>query len=118
MATWATSLPQKPEIDGYVVTYEPATREFRPDLGPPLRRSAASTSYKVWDGIYWFTEAQLSAFWTFYNTTINKGVDQFNITDPNTDSTVTVEFADATVPEARMIGHNLYEIRLRFRVRA
>lgn len=118
MAGWPGTLPEKPQIGGFTTTYESSVREFQPDIGPPIRRRAASDSFKIWSGTYRFSEAQLATFWTFYNVTISNGLDQFTMTDPNTDTAVTVEFVDAAPPEARAISYNLYEMTLRLRVRA
>lgn len=76
MATWPSTLPQSPLIDGYKETPRPNSIEAdlegwkvtRPQFG--ANPTQASVSLMM-------TAAQLATFKTFYNTTINYGNDQF-----------------------------------------
>lgn len=122
MATWPASLPQKPRPETLAVSYAVPKREFQTDIpGPAIRRKVGSTAFKTWSGTYVMNTTQLAAFWTFYLTTVNFGVDTFTMTDPDTGASVTAEFVGGA-PEAQMISANsdggLYNVPLSFMVRS
>ncbi len=113
---WPGHLPKCALYDTRRSTYEGAVREFVPDTGDPIRRKNQSDTRKMFSGTFRMTREQMNDFWTFYNTTINRGVDAFTMWDPDTETTVTVKFADRSPPVFSQITRGRHDVDLAFRV--
>jgi len=113
---WPESLPRFSLPDSRETTYEQAIREFQADIGDPIRRVVQSNSVRILSGTYRFTTEQLNTFWTFYNTTLNYGIDAFTVWDSEAQTNVTVKFASASPPSARTIMRGWHDVSLVFRV--
>lgn len=116
MVEWPASLPKCPVPTSEEESYERAIREFIPDTGDPIRRKSQSDSRKLFSGTYRMTRSQVMDFWTFYNTTINRGVDSFSMWDPESESYVTVKFASSEPPRSQRISRTYRVLQLAFRV--
>ncbi len=113
---WPGGLPKCSLYDTRQSSYEQAIREFVPDTGDPIRRKNQTTPRKVFSGTFRMTTAQMNEFWTFYNTTVNRGVDSFLMQDPDTATEVTVRFAEAQPPVFVQIMRGYHDVALAFRV--
>lgn len=82
IASWPTTLPQCPILNGFSETKQTNLRSFTPDVGPPKvsrRSTAASWLTSV---AYRMTRAQLTAFNFFYEATLEDGSLPFNWKHP------------------------------------
>ena len=117
VVSWPDSLPKCSFPESRNETYEQAIREFKPDSGPPIRGPKQTDDYKNFGGRYVFSRDQVADFWTFYLTTINRGIDRFTMYDPVARTTHTVEFVNAAPPVFQgMQTPNKLTVELYFRV--
>lgn len=70
---WPVSLPQAFEISGYSEGVADRLLEVQPDMGPPISRQRSTAAPRPANGTMVVDEAQLSAFKTFFNTTLLGG---------------------------------------------
>lgn len=115
-AMWAPDLPKCALPDTRWSTYERAVREFKPDLGPPLRRTVQSTSSKVFGGTFRMTTAQMASFWSMFRNQLRNGLSTFTMRDPDAGEDVTVEFLSAEPPMFKTIMRGYHDVDLSFRV--
>jgi len=112
MATWPASLPQTLLLEGLSRTRQPGRIRSQTDTGPAKQRARFTATAKSFDGVQVnMTGAQLTTFYTFYETTLGQGAVGFTWIDPITDASATLRFKgepsetmlvpDAT-PDARL----------------
>jgi hypothetical protein len=78
MATWPVSLPTN--------FLKNSLKEGPPDniiwqemdYGPPKTRKRGSAAIETFSGSMYMTTAQVATFYTFFNTTLNSGADEFD----------------------------------------
>lgn len=115
---WPASLPQFSLYYTRKMSYESAVSEFQPAVGPPIRRKRQTSSRMIFGGVYRFTSIQLDEFWDFYNTTIDRGVDEFTMWNPHKGEYSTVKFLSSEPPSASSALRDLHDMELVFRVSA
>lgn len=79
MTAFPSTLPQ-PSISGYSVAPNQAFIRTEMDSGPARQRQRFSSTPHLVTLNWTFTEAQMSTFKTFFDSTINYGTDWFTIT--------------------------------------
>ena len=85
MATpWPATLPQEPLMDGNGYSTMSNAVEFKPDMGPPLRRQRTTLVMRLVPWNFMLTEAQKNTFLTYFHTTLKDGTDRGTATDPFT----------------------------------
>lgn len=91
MATWPATLPQSLL---YTLKRSRQSGKVRSDMdtGPAKQRPRFTATTKDYDGSMILTGAQLTTFYTFYETTLGQGAASFTWIDPITDASATLRF--------------------------
>lgn len=101
MSTWPSTLPQRPQVDGYGRTPVDNTIETETDAGGiPKKRRRFSAAVDIITVSYHMTRAQKATFDTFWRTTTYMGVLSFSWPDPDTDTVKTVQFVKDSVKDS------------------
>lgn len=88
MAAWPGGLPQFVNISPRRTRQNQILRS-KNDAGPPKQRRKFTANLTTFDVTMTFTGAQMDIFDTFFDGTINGGVDEFSWVDPFDNSAVT-----------------------------
>lgn len=83
MATWPGTLPS-PTSDGYQEVMADNTIRSRMDTGLDKVRKRSTAAPILFQLSYNMTSSQVTTLETFFNTTINDGVDSFTMSNPRT----------------------------------
>jgi hypothetical protein len=94
MAAWPGTIPTRHLLDGLV--YAPSDQAIRtkPDTGPTYVRRRYSTGVAEYQIPVLFSGTELTAFETFYVTTLSGGTDSFTMTDAALGGTATFVFLE------------------------
>lgn len=98
MATWPTTLPQKPLQQGYKYTYPDNVLRTNMSVGPAKQRVRARVNTRNISVSMYLTEAELSDFDTFYETTTSYGSIAFDWIDPISEDTKSFRFIGGSPP--------------------
>lgn len=93
MPSWPVGLPND-LFTSLQVKAQDAVLRTSMDAGPPTTRNRFTAVYKNLTGQMNLTGAQVSTLETFYATTLSNGALSFNWTDPRSDASVTMKFAE------------------------
>lgn len=98
MITWPTTVPQTPSKDSYSLgSPQNAIWESEMSVGPPKKRPLTTSARKPLSMVIpVLTKEETQDFLTFYEETIAYGTLPFTMTDPVTNSNMTVEFRGTT----------------------
>ncbi|MBF0358856.1 MAG: hypothetical protein HQL70_09630 [Magnetococcales bacterium] len=112
---WPGSLPQSLEISGFSEALPDVVRRTPMEKGPPqLSRKFTANSYPV-NGQLTLTQAQLSTFKTFFNTTLLGGSLRFSWVD-QVDGVTPLEYTFVETPEYTSIGGGLFTLPIKLAV--
>lgn len=92
MTDWPGSLPTTLIMDGLQHSAQPKIIANEPDTGPTLKRRRFTAASEYFTGYMWMTYTQYGTAKTFFDTTLNGGLDAFNFTHPISGATVSVRF--------------------------
>lgn len=106
---WPAALEQLVDSQSFSYKYGKTTIETDVDIGPKKKRRRFTRPINTATVSFRATKAQLAIFKTFYNTTINGGVTQFQFTDPLDD---TLKFWRTSEPEIRPLGGSEFTISM------
>ena len=110
MASWPSSLPDNLNVEGYTEARVDGTIRTQMDAGPEfVRRRFSATPTRV-SGSLVLTDTQVATLDTFYQTTLNGGVDAFDWTHPRTGASVEMRFTSP--PSYRAFSHDLWQADL------
>lgn len=84
MATWPSSLPQKPLAEGFAESSAPNVIRTENDAGPTNARRRYTVPVKRYQMRLLLTTAQVATFETFHESTLASGVLPFDWLDPRT----------------------------------
>lgn len=110
MATWPVTLPQYMNADDYAEARVDGTVRTRMDAGPEFVRRRFSTTPVNFSGSLVLTSTQVATLETFYETTLNGGVDDVDWTHPRTGAAVTMRFL--APPSYRAFTHDLWQAQI------
>lgn len=110
MAAFPPTLPQLILSDGYAEEYESALIRTSVDVGPPKVRARYTTEIFRFSGTLILTTDQVSTMETFYQTTLNGGVDYFTWTHPRTKTTVDMRLINR--PSIELLGNGYWRCGL------
>lgn len=109
---WPGTLPQKLQLSGASLGYGDALVEYAPDLGPPLTRRGTTAVVRPLSGSVILSDAQVTAWETFFFTTIMNGSLPFTFPDPRTGSSFLVKFIKGTPSALVPLGGDNYRLAL------
>ena len=98
---------------------QPGRLEFAPDIGPSISRRRTTLAIKEYEIRFkrW-TSAELATFETWYETTAGGGVEEFTLTDPETQALAVWRFAsgqtyrvEILTPEFRRVSIRVLRLR-------
>lgn len=92
MATWPASLPQNLNVGGFQYSQQDQAIRTEMDAGPAFVRRRFTAAATQFSGVVYVDSTQHATFWTFYNSTINGGVDEFTWTHPIDGTSASVRF--------------------------
>ncbi len=110
MATWPSSLPQSPLINGYSRTQQPQVARTPMDSGPAYQRRRFTAASKPITMMFNLDKAQRQTFWDFFNNTVSGGALPFDWVDPVDGSSVTFSFVGDSVPMETALSAEFYQI--------
>lgn len=84
MATWPSTLPQRPLRDGYQEQLETVVLRTSMDQGPAKQRKRFTAAVKPYDVSFLMTKTQLETFISFYEDDISYGSIVFDFPEPRT----------------------------------
>lgn len=105
---WPAGLPQYLQQSGASLGVGDGLIETQPDIGPPITRRRSTSVTRPLNGSMILTDAQMTAFETFYYTTIAGGSLPFSFPDPRTGATLLVKFGKSSPPSYSPQGGNNY----------
>ncbi len=114
MATWPASLPQYVLVEGYSEAPPQNTIRTSMDVGPPKMRRRSTAAVRPITGNQHMNKTQVAALDTFYVTTLNSGVDQFDWVHPRTQSAV--DFRFTAPPQYESLGGTAWMVTLSLEV--
>jgi len=92
MATWPTSLPDYPLIDGYAEKPQDQTIRTQMEAGPDKVRRRFTAGVREFSVKWTLTTAQVSTLDTFFHSTLDGGALQFDMTHPRTGASTSFRF--------------------------
>lgn len=92
MTSWPGTLPSAPLLDGFNETGVDLTVRSKMDIGPDKSRRRFTGEMFDIQMQFIMTKTQVNALRTFFYTTLDGGVDEFDFTHPITDATVSMRF--------------------------
>lgn len=92
MASWPGTLPQYMNAESYSEQPEDGRIRTEMDAGPDFIRRRYSATTTPFSGALNLTKTQVSTLETFYETTLNGGVDAFDWVHPRTGASVEMRF--------------------------
>lgn len=93
-ATWPSSLPSYPLVQGMREQPQSATVRSDPDYGPAIQRRRFSAITRKLEVSFSLDGSQYSTFKSFFHNTLLDGADKFDLTDPFDDSTYEFRFTE------------------------
>lgn len=108
---WPVTLPQSPLIASLSMQDQDARLIFKPDVGPPIRRARYTATSRVIGFQMILTQRQLAILDTFYNTTLGRGVLDFDWIDPSTGKVSTFSF-NAPYQIANLMAFDVYSVAI------
>lgn len=103
-AAWPATLPQCPTLSGFSETPQPNVTSFKPEVGTPkVRRRSTAKGWMTEIG-YRMTNAQVLAFYTFYETTLEDGSLPFTWPHPITKTSYNWMFNPGDEPKVARIS--------------
>lgn len=114
MATWPSSLPDYPEIDGYQESKQDGAVRTQMDAGPPKQRRRFSATITEFDAVFLLDDSEIDTLETFYETTLEEGTLSFDWTHPRKGTTQLFEFRGPYQVSA--IGADLFRVTCPLRV--
>lgn len=105
MAAWPASLPEQPLADGYTESALPNVVRSEMEIGPAKLRRRYTAEIKVYAVQFMLTTAQVATLETFYDSTLNGGVDPFDWVDHRTGATVSYRFRSRPMYYTAAPGH-------------
>lgn len=114
MATWPASLPQELNAQGFNYTKQDQLIRTEMDAGPTFVRRRFTAAMEQFGGSVIVDATQYSTFWTFFDNTINGGVDEFTWVHPVTGSAADVRFA--AVPSVASITGGFYRLSVQLEI--
>ena len=109
MATWPTSVPDELSQQGYRGSVEDTVIRTQNSAGPSKRRPRTTLARRLVTGTIRMTNAELDAFWEFYETDLKNGSLSFDFPDPR-DRTTDLTVAFTAAPQDTNIGASLYRV--------
>jgi len=103
MATWPATLPQSLLLP-LGRKRQPGVLRSEMETGPAKQRARFTAAVRQYVSSIIVTQAQLSTFDTFYETTLGQGADAFTWQDPETDVSASLRFMGE--PEVTMLRPN------------
>lgn len=110
MDVWPVSLQQKLNVDSFQYNFGKATVRTEMDVGPAKVRARVTDAVDGYTCSIFLTYAEVATFKTFFKTTLNNGVNQFEFNDPFTGAPTIFRFADE--PRIRPIGGTEYQLEM------
>jgi|SaaInlStandDraft_3_1057020.scaffolds.fasta_scaffold35421_2 hypothetical protein len=107
MATWPGTLPS-PIADGYQEIMADNAIRTQMDVGLAKVRKRSTAAPVRFQLAYNMTATQVTTLETFFNTTINDGVDQFTMANPRT--TVSENFRITAPPQITISSGTNYRV--------
>lgn len=92
MATWPTSLPQKPLAGSYEENQETQVARTQMSIGPAKQRRRFTKTVDVFSCEFLMDESQVVTFKDFFNNTLGGGALTYDWEDPRTGTTQTFRF--------------------------
>jgi hypothetical protein len=118
MATpWPATLPQCPILNGLSEQRQRNVAAFQPDIGPPKMRRRSTAASVLTSVVFKMSTTQLTAFNTFYETTLSDGTLPFDWAHPVTKVNYTWMFdardaprIDRMTPKSHRISFSLLRL--------
>jgi len=112
MITWPISLPQKPAARSWSGGPQSNRVGFQPEVGKPILRRRSSAVAFTFSGTFTgLSQAQLSAFESFYSIDLMDGTLSYNWNDPVDGLGYSWQFADGDRPyTVTHVGGSLYDL--------
>lgn len=114
MATWPTSLPQEPKLRGYTETRESNVLRSPTEQGPAKTRKLYTADIPVFSIVLVMTDAQLTTFDTFFESTIDYGATSFTWVHPRTGSGATCRLR--SVPNLVRLGGDYWSVSFQMEI--
>lgn len=110
MDTWPAELQQKLLVENF--EYRPGKTTLRTDMdiGPAKVRSRFTDAVDVYTCAVYLDFDEVAIFKTFYKTTLNNGVNQFEFEDPFTEEVTAFRFAED--PIIRPLGGRTFQLSM------
>lgn len=112
MATWPTSLPQRPLADSYSEAAEPSTIRTAMEIGPAKMRRRYTSEIKLFTMEFLMSTAQVATFETFFVTTLAAGSLTFDWINHRTDAAVIYRFTARPTIQPQAPGYWLVSAEL------
>ena len=113
MPTWPSSLPQKPEQQGFLESPPDLTLATDMDVGPAKLRRRFTAGVRVFDFNVLLDNTQVDTLDSFYLTDVAGGALSFDLPDPRASSgTISVRFIGP--PQYSNVGGPLYRATMKF----
>lgn len=109
---WPNTLPQALQLSGASLGMGDGLVEYQPQQGPSISRRGTTTVMRPLVGQMILSNAQVTAFETFFYTTLANGALPFNFPDPRTGATVLVKFTKQTPPSYAGLGGDNFLLSL------
>lgn len=110
---WPAGLPQTPDRDQWEEAPQPNIISFTPEVGPPIsRRRGTARTYLV-SGAFFFTDADLATFWSFWEDDLRDGALSFTLAHPVTGTSCQWRFEGQ--PSAQLEGYNRHRLSFTWR---
>lgn len=106
MATFPTTLP-KPLMDTFEVSSTDPWVDDPSEVGSARRRKRFTRALKSFGFILRMSDAQKDTLKSFYETTLDDGVDSFTWTNPEDSTAYTVRFQSK--PIIRAVAYNIWD---------
>jgi hypothetical protein len=92
MAAWPGTLPSYVQESGYVEMPQATSIETSMDIGPAKTRGRFTRKITKFQCVLYMTQAQVATFETFWETTLNRGIDFFDWVHPRTRVAASIRF--------------------------
>jgi hypothetical protein len=112
-ATWPSTIPQCPILNGFNERPQPNVASFTPEVGPPKMRRRSTAKGWLTNMTFRFTNAQMVTFLTFYETTLKDGSLPFTMNHPRTTTNYSWMFMPGDEPEIVRTAPNASTVAFR-----
>lgn len=110
MATWPLTLPQSPLLEGYRETPHDSTIRSPMDVGPSKFRRRSTVEGADIATAFVLTSSQVADLDTFYDSTLSRGVDAFDWTDPRLGTSESYRFTAR--PSYALLAPDLWRVEI------